>query len=275
MRSDFVAIILSHGRPTNVRTYNTIRKAGYTGDIIILCDNEDKLLDEYINIYGDQVVVFDKIEEAKKVDSMDNFHNRRCAVHARNACFDVAKAKGYKYFVELDDDYYCFEYRTEFGAICNKKMDEVVELFVEYLENTPQIYSIAFSQGGDHIGGYKPNKNIKRKCMNSWFCDVDRRFRFNGRMNDDVNAYIKLGNVGKVFLTIMNVQIDQEDTQSGGGMSGTYLDGGTYVKTFYSVMLCPSFVKVKGIGVSSKRLHHSISWKNAVPCVISEKYKKK
>jgi excinuclease ABC subunit A len=40
--------------------------------------------------------VFDKIAEAKKVDSMDNFHNRRCAVHARNACFDVAKAKGYK-----------------------------------------------------------------------------------------------------------------------------------------------------------------------------------
>lgn len=274
MRSDFVAIILSHGRPHNVRTYNTIRKAGYRGDIIILCDNEDKMLEEYISVYGEQVVVFDKLAVSKDVDSMDNFHNRRCAVHARNACFDVAKSLGYKYFCELDDDYYYFGFRTEWGAVGNKGLDEVMDYFVEYLETTPQLTAIAFSQGGDHIGGFKPDKPLKRKCMNSWFCSVDRRFRFNGRMNDDVNAYIYHGNKGKVFLTIMNCQIDQEDTQSGGGMSTTYLDGGTYVKTFYSVMLCPSFVKVKSIGVSSKRLHHSICWDNAVPCIIDEKYKK-
>lgn len=37
----FVALILTHGRPDNVHTVKTLRKCGYTGDIIIVLDNED------------------------------------------------------------------------------------------------------------------------------------------------------------------------------------------------------------------------------------------
>lgn len=35
----FVALILTHGRPDNVHTVKTLRKCGYTGDIIIVLDN--------------------------------------------------------------------------------------------------------------------------------------------------------------------------------------------------------------------------------------------
>ena len=56
---DFVAMILSHGRPNNVYTYKTLRNYGYTGDIIIVVDNEDKTIDEYKKNF-DNVVVFNK-----------------------------------------------------------------------------------------------------------------------------------------------------------------------------------------------------------------------
>ena len=39
--NSFVALILTHGRPDNVHTVKTLRKCGYTGDIIIVLDNED------------------------------------------------------------------------------------------------------------------------------------------------------------------------------------------------------------------------------------------
>ena len=42
MRDDFCAFILTHGRPYKVHTYQTLRKAGYTGKIYIVIDNEDK-----------------------------------------------------------------------------------------------------------------------------------------------------------------------------------------------------------------------------------------
>lgn len=45
--NSFVALILTHGRPDNVHTVKTLRKCGYTGDIIIVLDNEDPKIDRY------------------------------------------------------------------------------------------------------------------------------------------------------------------------------------------------------------------------------------
>ena len=111
--------------------------------------------------------------------------------------------------------------------------------------------------------------------MNSFVCDVDRFFQFKGRINEDVNTYVHLGGLGYIFFTIMNIQLDQYDSQSKkGGMTDIYIDGGTYIKSFYSVIINPSCVKIKMMGVNRKRLHHSIDWDNAVPCIINEKYRK-
>ena len=41
MMDNFVALILSHGRPDRVYTYKSLQKAGYTGPVYIVIDNED------------------------------------------------------------------------------------------------------------------------------------------------------------------------------------------------------------------------------------------
>lgn len=275
MRSDFCAFILSHGRAKNVRTYQLLKKCGYTGDIRIVIDNEDGTAKDYFEEFGDEVVVFNKPFVANTFDACDNQDNRKTIVYARNACFDLAKELGYKYFIELDDDYYYFGMRKPNDSACYiYDLDKVFSLLVEYLESS-SITSIAFSQGGDHIGGFDGNVMVKRKAMNSFICSTEKPFKFIGRINEDVNTYVTLGSLGYIFLTIMSLQLDQKDTQSNkGGMTDVYIDGGTYVKSFYSVITNPSCVKVKPMGVSSKRLHHSISWDNAVPCIINEKHKK-
>jgi len=98
---------------------------------------------------------------------------------------------------------------------------------------------------------------------------------FLSRLNEDVNTYLSLGNRGDLFFTINQLQLNQLATQKNkGGMTDAYLEGGTYVKSFYTVMYCPSFTKVTIMGSKNKRLHHRISWINAVPVIIDEKYKK-
>jgi hypothetical protein len=111
--------------------------------------------------------------------------------------------------------------------------------------------------------------------MNSFFCSGDRPFNFFGRMNDDVNAYTRLGNVGELFFTVPFVSLAQRTTQHAqGGMSEFYLDTGTYVKSFYSVMYMPSSVKIFKIGNQHHRIHHRVNWKTTVPCILQEQYKK-
>lgn len=276
MRSDFCAFILTHGRANRVKTYDLLRKLGYTGRIILVIDNEDKSINEYFDKYSDDVVVFNKRFHEDKNDFVDNFDKQNQVVNARNALWDIARDLGYKYFIELDDDYYYFGHKEANESSCYiYDLDRMFEIFVEYLENT-SITSIAFAQGGDHIGGYDGRILCKRKVMNSFICCVDRPFYFIGRINEDTTMYVRLGMLGKIFLTVMNVKLDQLDTQQNkGGLTEIYLDMGTYIKSFYSVIVCPSCVKVKAMGVNNMRLHHSVSWENAVPCIIREEYKKK
>jgi hypothetical protein len=136
-------------------------------------------------------------------------------------------------------------------------------------------------QSGDTIGGmanfrkwnaYFPFN--KRKAMNSFFCKTARRFWFFSRLNEDVNTYMSLGNRGRLFLTIPDVLLKQAQTQGNtGGMSVAYLAGGTYVKSFYTVMIGPSYCKAT-VTASMQRIHHKISWNNAVPKILDDTHKK-
>ena len=44
LNKNYAVFILSHGRPDNVITYQTLRKCGYTGRIFIIVDDEDKMV---------------------------------------------------------------------------------------------------------------------------------------------------------------------------------------------------------------------------------------
>jgi len=273
LNNEFCVFILTHGRPDNIKTLSTLKKCGYTGKIYFIVDNEDSTMDKYIQKYGDSVKVFDKKAMADEVDEGNNFDNRKVIIHARNYCFKIAKELGIKYFIQLDDDYYYFGYRYDTGARIIKNLDRVFEIMLDYYKQA-DITSIAFSQGGDHIGGFS-GIMLKRKCMNSFICSTDREFQFVGSINEDVNTYTILGSRGQLFFTFTNIQLDQKDTQSqDGGMTNAYYLTGTYVKSFHSVMMHPSSVKISMMNASNPRLHHSIKWANTTPMIIDDKYKK-
>jgi hypothetical protein len=278
---DFVAMILSHGRPNKVYTYKTLKDYGYTGDVMIIIDNEDVTVDEYKKNF-ENVVVFNKQKIANETDQGDNLNDLRTTTHARNAMFKIAKYYGYKYFIQLDDDYTSFRWRFINKYITKgyvKNLDNLFNYLLNFYKNT-NVKSIALAQGGDFIGGescgmISSYERMSTKCMNSFICSVDRPFQFISRLNEDVNTYLSLGARGDLFLTLPYVGLEQKQTQAtSGGMTETYLDNGTYQKSFFSVMYCPSFVKISLMGFKNQRLHHNVNWNTAVPKIISEKHKK-
>lgn len=279
---NFAVFILSHGRADNMKTVKTLQKQGYTGRLYIIIDNEDDQAEEYYRRFGkDRVIMFDKAEAVKKIDIGDNFPERNVVVIARNMCHEIAAQLGLEYFLELDDDYKSFEIRYIQDDKLKVKnvsdLDYVFDDMLDFLDESGAV-TVAFAQAGDYIGGAESKlfqKGLIRKAMNSFFCRTDRQFRFFGRINEDVNAYVKLGSEGKLLFTVTDIGLTQAATQqNAGGLTEAYLDLGTYVKSFYSVMYCPSCVKIGIMGNSDYRLHHQIIWRNAVPQILDEKWKK-
>jgi len=280
----FCVFILCHGRPDNTPTWNTMRKYNYTGPMYIVCDDEDSTVDKYRENFGaENVLIFSKDEMAKIVDTRDTTKSRKCAVYARNACFRLAKQLGYQYFCEMDDDYVGVPYRwvEDDGKMYRSKssdLDKVFDAYIDYLNTSPDFYSVAFAQPGDLIGGansFMHHTVYVRKCMNSWICDVDKYFEFHGTMNDDVNTYLDYGRRGKIFFTCDFIMIDQPATQSvDGGMTELYKGEGTYIKTFYALLSNPSNVKIDMMGDRHYRIHHHVDWPLSVPRILSSSYKK-
>lgn len=213
-------------------------------------------------------------------DTGDISGPRGIVLPARNACFDVAESLGLKYFLELDDDYTSFRYRyIEGPKLASEKIENLDGVFDAYLDflDESQALTVCFGQGGDYMGGASCFHRLqwKRKAMNSFFCRTDRPWQFVGRINEDTNAYVSLGQRGELLCTLGDICLTQAETQAqSGGLTESYLDMGTYMKSFYSVMYCPSAVKVDVMGTTGLRLHHWIDWDKCTPKIISDKYKR-
>jgi len=280
MQNDFAVIIPTHGRHDRVFTIDSLKKSGYTGNFYLLCDDEDKQLDKYKAKYGDKVMVFSKDDYKGKFDKMDNFGNKACVVYARNAMWDIAKKIGLKYFAVADDDYVAFQKRITkdggyYGKMIKNNLDDVFNSYIDFLI-TSKVDTVCFAQGGDYIGGKDNSKvangfKVSRKMMNLYFFDVDKPIEFKGTINEDLTSSVTEGRTGRIILTSLMNSIDQNETQAqAGGLTEIYLELGTYVKSFYSVIAAPSCVKVALMGRTQTRIHHEVRWKNAVPKIIRE-----
>ena len=280
MRDDFAVFILSHGRANRIHTLTSLKKGNYTGKWYVVIDDEDDEEPEYRKRFGDHVRKFCKKDLMQTTDTLDNFEKHGAVVYARNYCHTLARELGLKYFLVLDDDYSYFACRKitprGFSAVFSKQLDRLFTAMVDYMSAIPAL-SITFAQCGDYIGG--PNGSwkcgIKRKAMNTFFCATDRPFQFMGSINEDLNASVLLGMRGGLFMTIMKVCVCQHMTQSNeNGLTTIYKDLGTFVKSFYSVIVAPSCVKISVLGDLHKRIHHKVAWNNAVQCIVSDRLRK-
>lgn len=278
----FALFILTHKRPNNQITLNTLKKSGYTGKIFMLCDKDDPTLSQYKELYGDMVKVFDKKKYIHKFDRMLNEVKLNAVVYARNAVFDVAREMNLDYIVVMDDDYSVFYTNIDKTSFYKRKkitnMDRIIKAHLRFLASSG-IKTLAFAQGGDFVGGWngtinKSNFRPLRKAMNVFFFKVSNPVQYNGTINEDSTMGIQEARSGNVVLTNCLVQLEQTTTQQAdGGLTDIYKDSGTYQKSFYTLLACPASTVVmyqRAVG----RVHHFIRSDLAYPKIISEDHKK-
>jgi len=277
-------LILTHGRPDKVVTLSTLERCNYTGKVFLIVDDLDLTKPKYLEKYGNKVIVFNKKKAAEITDSGDNFNTLKGVIYARNIAFEIAKQLELTHFLVLDDDYTGFYYRFndknnyEYKPL--KRLDQIIAACYDFLDDSGAD-CIAMAQGGDFIGGdnssFAKKIKFKRKLMNSFFCRTDRPFKFLGRINEDTTLYVDGGVRGKIFFTTNQISLNQYVTQQNkGGLTEIYLDSGTYVKSFYSVIWQPSCVKISTItGQQSTRIHHRVNWINTVPKILNETFRKR
>lgn len=275
---DFAVFILSHGRADTISTYKALRDGGYTGRTYVVIDNEDDQEDLYRQKFGDDIIQFDKRDYLEKTDLGDLDTDRRIGVFARNFIQDEAKRLGYKFHLQLDDDVHGFTYRFAQGKVLRalhcSHLDEVFSGMVEYMKETP-ITSLSFALSAYNMGGVDGSikEGMTRKTMTTFLMRADDLQYFHMRMNDDITTSLINGMRGKLYYSYLPIEVEVDKTQvKAGGMTDIYQKNGTYRKSFYSVMCCPSCVKVSAMGITEYRIHHEISWNNAVPKLLSERW---
>ena len=276
--NDFAVFILSHGRADTISTYRALRDGGYTGRTYVVIDNEDDQEELYRQKFGDDIIQFDKRDYLEKTDLGDLDTDRRIGVFARNFIQDEAKRLGYKFHLQLDDDVHGFTYRFAHGKVLRAlhcyHLDEVFSGMVEYMKETP-ITSLSFALSAYNMGGVDGSikDGMTRKTMTTFLMRADDVQYFHMRMNDDITTSLINGMRGKLYYSYLPIEVEVDKTQvKAGGMTDIYQKNGTYRKSFYSVMCCPSCVKVSAMGITDYRIHHTISWNNAVPKLLSERW---
>lgn len=302
--SDYCIIILSHKRAEFLKknTWALLDDRKSTAKRFVILSDDDPTIDEYIEMYGkDSVFVFNKSESEKmfNIDLLDCYHgktnNKKGTVWARNTQYYAARKLGYRYFIVLDDDYtdiyvrklmYKKNKKPYLPNVCNLKgidketgisiFDKVCLDYFNILNSQDWLYVVSFAQTGDYPGGYQTTmvqQEYRFKSMNVFFCDTEKEVRYFGRMNDDVNSYVLNGSRGEMSLTIHGPCISQFTTQSEKeGMTDLYKLFGTYVKSLYTCIQNPSSCRIGVLGNTFPRIHHNISWKYAVPCVLDESF---
>lgn len=250
MRSDFAVLILTHGRAHDQVTFHELEKHGYTGNVYLVIDDLDEQRDEYERLYGDSVIVFEKREYAKRVDTMTTEDELRSVVFARNAAYDIAGDLGLGYFAMFDDDLSSFMFRyVRDGRLVSAPVTEFDALFesmVGFLDTTG-VTSLNIASSGALIGGLQGVYG-NGMCWNinqAFVVRADDRLKFVGILNEDMNALLLGKDAGQVMLEAYAItkSTPQRGTNEG-GLHGLYDDNKQYVRDFYSVIIDPSSLRI-------------------------------
>lgn len=277
---NYAVFILSHGRAESISTVRMLENGNYTGEWFVVIDDEDEEANLYYEKFGEHVIQFCKKEIAEKTDTCDMDDDRRVGVFARNFIIDEAKRRGYKYHLQLDDDFNSIDYRyivkDKLKAKKCTQFDKLFDAFAEYLESA-DITWLSFGVSSFYMGGVNPNveAGLIRKTVCSFFINTYKTPYFFCRMNDDITTNAVWTSRGRIMFSVMPVQMEMKGTQQvDGGMTEIYKENGTYRKSYYTVMAAPSFSIIACQGVRDMRLHHEIRWDYCAPKILNESLKK-
>lgn len=278
-RDETIVFIISHGRAGNVKTLSALRRAGYTGKVVIVIDDEDKAGEEYIRIYGQSnVLVFSKEEWKEKTDTVTNEKDYNTPVYARNFVSWYATENKHKFYVMLDDDIssFCVRY-VKGGKLKSSRLlnaDKYFSLIVGFMKENKHILCVGTGNAGSYIGGAE-GKFSKGLHIGDFSQSIVCRGRieFKGVFNEDENMSVIEGMAGNLCVSELHVSHTSPKRKSNkGGLKEEYDCTNDYFINMFSVVCCPSCC---GIVLGKNGIQLRVDRGSQFPKIVSERYKKR
>lgn len=273
----FAILIISHKRADTQLTYETFKKAGYTGEIYIVVDDEDPQLEDYKRKYGDIIKVFSKDEMLEITETVDNFRNKTNCVLPSMYLKKFAEENNLEFYMRVDDDILSVRERyVEDGLFKGKdveNLDKVIDLFIEYMRKA-NISCLSFGNDGGYIGGAngKFRNGMGRNNNQTFIMKTADKLEFIGTRAEDFNMVATYSKIGKLIYEVYKISIGSPERGSNeGGLKEDYEQSGFYTANFYSVIVAPYCCK---IGMRNGKITLKRKWDRFAPMVISEVYKK-
>lgn len=274
---DFAIFICSHGRP-DISTVEALKNAGYTGNILIVVDDEDDTYDSYLERWG-KVIQFNKQHYVDTVDTGTDIPKRKVILYAKCACEDIAKEGKLKAFAIADDDFTGFRYRyNEDGKLRSLPMtctfDDMMDNYLDFLlDNNLCMTSIGTNQM--YMGGELTAEKISgyRIPYSFVFRNVSIPFEWKSELFEDVISETLKTQQGYFMMQMPWVQLNLKPLYAGadGGMTDVYQSVNFVKRLFSVVQYLPSAAKVV-------TTHNSTTYRlmkeNAFPKLVSSCYRK-
>jgi len=227
-----IVYIKTHGRPDKQLTYNTLREAGYTGDIVLVIDNEDKCGVGYLEFvkHDDKLWlhIFDKQKLVDEVDSGTNIPKRDVNLYAWVACERFAKQDGNDFFIMADDDITRFRYRyLEDGHLKSIPITQNLNRVFEHIQDYMECSNIAAASTGipQMYFSKELDENLWKYRVAYQFVFRNPKFDMNwvSEYEEDIISSINMSKDGKYVTCLPMIQHDAVALgKSDGGMKSMY-----------------------------------------------------
>lgn len=278
-------MICTHGRPDKQYTLEALRKAGYTGKIILVVDDEDDTVNALASKYthytdsSTSVCIFCKQDYIDKVDYGPKLF-RKVILYGKCACEQLAKELNLDAFVISDDDTKQFRFRwVEDGKLravnITKDFDSVFEAFTEYML-TADITALSFGYTSSYLKGtqvFEPHVLCNnRVAYNFVFRNTKHDVDWRGSYGEDLITACTSGIKGNIWMNIPTVQNDMVvQGKSSGGMTELYKSQDSFELVQCETMYCPTSMTAQ---YYKTRWYGAVQRENTFPKIISSRHSK-
>lgn len=268
----FAVFVCTHGRPAEQLTAVALRRCGYTGEIILLLDDEDETYDEYVKNFPDwHIEVFNKQHYIDTIDTGTNVDQRKCIIYAKCAADDIAHKLGLDAYVVTDDDLLRFRHRFIYNnKLCSMpvtNMDEVLLTYANYVCEC-NIAAMSFGDIRLYMSGVP---RVDRVPYTFVFRNTAIQYDWHSSMYEDTVTPVLNGMRGALTLELPDIQLDVKMTTSSttGGMADVYATMSIFSRAGTVMLYHPSCVKY-----ANNQVGFVLTKNKAFPKILSFRYRK-
>ena len=215
MKNNFAYFIASYNKPDFIPTYEELKARNASYPIFIVVGMDDPSVDEYLRIYKDKCLIFEKEDYIPNVDSLGWYaKTHKVCTYSRLAINNFAKELGYEYICYLFDDIDGIRLRGEVdGKIQGTDdfcIDTLMDIYIDFLKCSDDLYITGPPNSSFYIGINKDRtEEYSTRFGNMFVYKVDSDlYHYSASVLEDMSIILFNNMVGKMSICPFGVHVN-------------------------------------------------------------------